>query len=226
MSSIYFLKEIMVINKTTCRLSIIALILALLMAGPVLADIVIPTAFYGTVKINGTDAPAGTLITAKINGVEKGSYTTKEPGKYGSSDPNRGDVLLIQTNKTGDIGKTIEFWINGIKTGQTAIYDSKTQQLNLGTTPTGAPTSNNVPATPAGQVGQATPVSGEKQTPTPEVKTALSDEVAKQTAIAPTPATQAGGNEASQSSGFLPTAGVLGIIAIIILIIIYIIKRK
>lgn len=211
----------MIINKTTWRLSIIALILALLMAGPVLADIVIPTSFYGTVKINGTDAPAGTLITAKINGVEKGSYTTKEAGKYGLSDPNRGDALIVQTDKTGDIGNPIEFWINGIKTGQTAIYDSNTQQLNLDTTPTGAPTSTNVPATSAGQMGQTTPVSGAKQTSTPEVKTALPNEVTNQTAIAPTPTIQADGNETSQRS---PMVGVLGIIAIII--IVYIIKRK
>ena len=35
-----------------------------------------PHSFYGTLKINGADAPTGTVVTAKVGGVASGSYTT------------------------------------------------------------------------------------------------------------------------------------------------------
>jgi hypothetical protein len=42
-----------------------------------------PNQFYGTVTINGTDTPAGTIITAYIDGESRGSVVTTTAGEYG-----------------------------------------------------------------------------------------------------------------------------------------------
>lgn len=214
------------ISKITDRLSIsaiaVSLILTLLLSGHALADIVLPTSFYGTIKTNGTDAPAGTIITAKIDGIEKGSYTTRELGKYGSSDPNQGDVLVVKTDKTSDIGKTIEFWINGIKIDKTAIFNSKNQQLNLVLDMT----QKNPTDASESIAEQLTVTVTPKQTI--KANTALSDDIVKQElAIATTPTGQKDGNETSPSSWFAPMVGILGVLAVIItIIVLYISKRK
>jgi len=43
----------------------------------------LPCEFYGTVTVMGSPAPAGTLITAYVNGTNQGSITVTEPGKFG-----------------------------------------------------------------------------------------------------------------------------------------------
>ena len=77
-----------------------------------------PHTFYGTVKINGDNAPTGTVVTAKVGGVERGSYTTTEVGKYGSL--AEADHLVVQ----GDVdeGATIKFYVNSVDTTQTASF--------------------------------------------------------------------------------------------------------
>ncbi|MCK4721729.1 MAG: hypothetical protein KAT75_00420, partial [Dehalococcoidia bacterium] len=77
-----------------------------------------PYFFYGTVKINGSDAPIGTIVKAKVSGVECGSYTTTEIGKYGSLE--KASYLLVQ----GDIteGATVNFYVNNVDTAQTASF--------------------------------------------------------------------------------------------------------
>ncbi|MCH8346828.1 MAG: hypothetical protein IIC87_07890, partial [Chloroflexi bacterium] len=47
----------------------------------------------GTVKVAGSDAQVGTVITAKVGGVERGSITTTEAGKYGG--PDAADPKLV-----------------------------------------------------------------------------------------------------------------------------------
>ena len=42
-----------------------------------------PTEFYGSVAIDGKPAPAGTNISALIDGVQKGSIKTVVDGFYG-----------------------------------------------------------------------------------------------------------------------------------------------
>ena len=93
-----------------CGLVIMALLLG---ASPALADgPTLPHAFYGTVTINGADATVGTVVSAKVGGVDCGSYTIKLLGHYGNL-PER-DYLFVQ----GDIsnGDTITFHVRGILT--------------------------------------------------------------------------------------------------------------
>ncbi len=101
--------------KGKLRLALGSFIITALLFGasPTLADEpTLPHAFYGTVTINGADATVGTVVSAKIGGVDCGSYTIKLPGHYGNWDEC--DYLIVQ----GDIsnGDTITFYVRGILT--------------------------------------------------------------------------------------------------------------
>ncbi|UCG10269.1 MAG: hypothetical protein JSW30_06070, partial [Dehalococcoidia bacterium] len=102
----------------------------LLPAAALAADTTQPEEFYGNITANGVDAPAGTAIVAKIGGVEKGSFTTTEAGKYGGS--GTFDPRLIVSGEEADRAGTITFWVNGSPTDQTAIYEpGESRELNL-----------------------------------------------------------------------------------------------
>jgi hypothetical protein len=86
----------------------------------------LPHAFYGTVKINGVDAPAYTT-TVKATDREDGTtdkvitgignpITTTEPGRYGSESP-LGTKLVVQGSPDTPIpeGTPIYFFVNGGK---------------------------------------------------------------------------------------------------------------
>jgi len=94
----------------------------LFLATPALAVPPIPHAFYGTVKINIADAAVGTVVSAKINGVNAGSYTIKVAGQYGNVDTR--DYLAVSCDGAND-GDTITFYVtnpNGTATGGTATF--------------------------------------------------------------------------------------------------------
>ncbi len=76
----------------------------------------IPHPFYGTVTIGGSDAPVGTVVTAKVGGVQCGSITTTVAGQYGGS-----GAFDDKLSVTGDIetGATISFFVDGVDTTQT-----------------------------------------------------------------------------------------------------------
>ncbi|KAB3542701.1 MAG: hypothetical protein C5617_008865, partial [ANME-2 cluster archaeon] len=84
----------------------------------------IPEAYYGAVAINGTPAPAGTEIIAMINGTEKGRFTTTTVGIYGGS--GTFDSKLIVAGDEFDVGGTITFWLDGIRTHQNGTYNCGT----------------------------------------------------------------------------------------------------
>ncbi len=89
---------------------------------------VLPHSFYGTVTINGEDAPAGTVVSAVVSS-GNGSITTTTAGQYGG--PGAADAKLIVQGTITD-GATITFYVEGVSTGQTAIYHSgEVTELNL-----------------------------------------------------------------------------------------------
>lgn len=75
----------------------------------------LPHQFYGTVKIRTTEtgtnvnAPVGTVVSAKVDGVEKGRITVNTPGKYGG--PTLAEGKLLVSDVAGQ-GNPIEFYIN------------------------------------------------------------------------------------------------------------------
>ena len=112
------------------RTAIIALLFFILtLAAPVSAQpIAFPHRFYGDVTIGGEAAPLGTVVSAKVNGVESGNVTTWERGKYGWGYPGVPEYdyqyyLLVQGDhiSTND---TIEFFVNGVKADQTSTFQS------------------------------------------------------------------------------------------------------
>src|SRR3989338_244045 len=80
-----------------------------------------PHLFYGTSKINDLDTPVGTVIVAKVNGVEKGRITVAEAGKYGGLSGNQ-NKLLVQGNI--EEGAEIEFYISGVKANEVHSFES------------------------------------------------------------------------------------------------------
>ena len=119
-------------GKIRWLLAPLVILALLLCAVPAHASIpTMPHPFYGTVTIGGSAAPVGTEITAKVAGVECGSYTTTVEGQYGSSDPYQEDSLIVQ----GDIesGAEISFYVDGADTTQTYAFSpgASLTELNL-----------------------------------------------------------------------------------------------
>jgi len=139
-------------------LVILALLLSVI---PAYAIPPVPHAFYGTLTIVGSPAPVGTVVTAKVGGVQYGSITTTVEGQYGSSDP-LGDRLLVAPGE-GDIetGDTIYFYANGSVASQTYAFDpDEVTELNLTVFDTTAPTvSSTSPVADATGVAVETTVS-------------------------------------------------------------------
>jgi hypothetical protein len=83
----------------------------------------LPQAFYGTVLINGANAPGGTVVSAKINEVNAGSYTTTVAGHYGNVATC--DYLAVSCDGAND-GDTITFYVtnaNGTATADTTTFE-------------------------------------------------------------------------------------------------------
>ena len=77
----------------------------------------IPNQFYGTVTINGMDAPVGTNISAYIHGELRGSLETVTTGKYGY------DLNYLRVNGSeSDDDKTITFKIHGALANENATW--------------------------------------------------------------------------------------------------------
>ena len=108
-------------------------LLVTLWATPAYAQPALPHAFYGSVTIDGSPAPAGTEVEARGSGVTTGitdnPTITTAVGIYGTSSPFE-HRLIVQGNI--EEGATITFYVNGYSTGQTAEWHSgETTPLNL-----------------------------------------------------------------------------------------------
>ncbi len=91
-----------------------------------------PESFYGDLTIDGLSAPAGMVVTAFIDGQERGKITTTVSGKYGG--PSGVDKKLIVSGSDADNGKTITFFINAAEADQTATWESgEVLRLDLNT---------------------------------------------------------------------------------------------
>jgi hypothetical protein len=86
----------------------------------------LPSTFYGTVKVDGTNVPAGTVVSAKINGVQYAStivITYLGDTSYSLDIPGD-DFETPGTIEGGVEGDTIDFYIGTNKTTQTATWHS------------------------------------------------------------------------------------------------------
>jgi len=135
--------------------SIIILLLLCTILGviaPVSAVPPLPCSCYGTVLLDGSLAPAGTLIEAKIDWNVKGNTTIQTVGNYGT-DSTFGNVLLISATED-DIRATstptITFWIGTIQAAEEALFTAggKIRQNLTFTSPAGEGT--DADTTPVG----------------------------------------------------------------------------
>lgn len=116
----------------------------------------LPHQFFGTVKFSdGVAVPNGRTIEAKINGSVVGSSVTAN-GNYGYN-PN---LLFALDNDGVHAGKTVEFYVSGVKANETAVFangnssqENLTIPASLPTTPTPSPT----PTSGGGGGGVTTP---------------------------------------------------------------------
>lgn len=117
----------------TVLLCIVILILSSALVLNVMAIPLPPCAFYGYVYVGGQPAQDGLNITAVIQGTTLKWTTETKNGTYGW--PNKGSSLPDgfwipsddpeTSEKDGGVtGNRIEFYIQGIKTSQTATFDS------------------------------------------------------------------------------------------------------
>ncbi|MBI4330991.1 MAG: hypothetical protein HY673_06905 [Chloroflexi bacterium] len=115
----------------------------------------LPHYFYGSLKIDGFDAPAGSKVEARAPGVMTGPFNpivTTGRGAYGDANPSMSvPRLLVQGNIAS--GAIVEFYVNGRRANQTAVWRAgqvEMLSLTVGVSATPAlPTPTPSPVTPA-----------------------------------------------------------------------------
>ncbi|MCQ1538123.1 hypothetical protein FTO68_03835 [Methanocalculus taiwanensis] len=101
----------------------------------------LPAEFYGSVTIDGIGAPPGTVITAKVNFNERGSFTLTRYGFYGDTGI-AGSRLAVQATEEDMVSGSpmVSFWIGNQKADQEIPFESGTsQQLDLTFSGSGEP---------------------------------------------------------------------------------------
>jgi len=120
----------MEIKKRTLVLS--AILMLVLLCNAAMAIPMPPHQFYGNVTIDGKPAPDGTVISARINGVEYINTTTSK-GTYGMDRfiaiPS--DDLDTPETEGGVEGDIIKFYVNGIEAANVSFSSGSTSKLDL-----------------------------------------------------------------------------------------------
>jgi len=127
--------------KRSPGIVLIALLLSLIIPASAAAQEVpqLPASYWGTVRIRSqvggqlVDAPVGTIVSAWVGGVERGSFVTTEPGKYGGPAPYPNLYVGGEADKPYILqGSLVEFYVNGFKADQTALFQNDHPEvLNL-----------------------------------------------------------------------------------------------
>ncbi len=101
----------------------------------------LPAEFYGSVTIDGIGAAPGTVITAKVNFNERGSFTLTEYGVYGETGI-AGSRLVVQATEDdmASGNPLVTFWIGELKADQEVPFESgTTKELDLTVSGSGEP---------------------------------------------------------------------------------------
>jgi len=108
----------------------------------------LPHIFHGKVTFSDGPSPAGLTLIAKIDGVEFGRTTTSD-GKY--------DYLIVTDPENNNNGKTIYFYVDGIKANEDYVYKNEEfTELDLTLTsprPTTTTTTTTIPRRNGGNGG-------------------------------------------------------------------------
>ncbi|MDV2481149.1 hypothetical protein F8E02_03810 [Methanoculleus sp. Wushi-C6] len=148
---------------------ILVLLLLLALAAPASAIPALPAEFSGTVTIDGSPAPAGTAITARIGDRDCGSLTLVAAGAFGGEGIY--DNRLIVNGEDSDAGKTIIFLVGGIAAGSAVYTPGTSTTIALaatgGTAPGGSSGSSSGGSGGSGSGPSTTPSATPSATPTP-----------------------------------------------------------
>jgi len=98
--------------RTKVKLMIVIFTLLITFPSLVFAIPGVPNQFYGYVTINGRPAPDGSIVVAKIDGLEVARTTTKD-GKYGYN-----PIFYVDDPNNDRSGKLVKFYVNGVDTGE------------------------------------------------------------------------------------------------------------
>ncbi|VUT27607.1 MAG: hypothetical protein SYNGOMJ08_00154 [Candidatus Syntrophoarchaeum sp. GoM_oil] len=109
-----------------------------------------PNKFYGDVTLNGTNAPVGTVINAYIDNELRGSVTVATAGKYGDDF----DYLKVDGHEADD-GKTIIFYVNGVRANETAAWHVMVSPMELDLGAAGEPEPTPTATEPGGMLTDA-----------------------------------------------------------------------
>ena len=108
-------------------ITLASLIASLFICLPALAVPQLPSSFYGTVKVNGTNVPDGTSVQALIAGkVYAETLTQTYQGDLVYSLDVTGDDTDTTVQDGGREGDTIQFKIGGVLANQTGVFHSGT----------------------------------------------------------------------------------------------------
>jgi len=101
----------------------LVLLIALISGAAAAGDLppALPHEFYGNVAIDGSPAPAGTIVTAMIGDTGCGSILVTDAGRYGDHDWNLGNRLLV-TGTSEQSGEAITFSAGGVAARETAVF--------------------------------------------------------------------------------------------------------
>jgi hypothetical protein len=134
-----------IFSKGTFVLS--ALFIFIILAGAAAAQPAVPCAFYGSASINGRPVPAGSVITAQIDGISRGSIVISQDGKYGGPLLDDGKLSVFE----GSSGAEIIFYVQTPSMGNRleaaekgSWFSGEVTQLDL--TFTGEETARSEPA--------------------------------------------------------------------------------
>lgn len=91
-----------------------------------------PGEYYGTLTINGVPAPAGTVVSAIVNGTESGRIVTTTAGYYGWDGTGSAPsgilteklIVSLSADEVAGGSPTIYFQINGAAAAQTAVFSN------------------------------------------------------------------------------------------------------
>ena len=124
--------------------------IVLILPAVALAVPAMPHQFYGTVVFSNGSAPDGLLVEAKKVDGESIQSTVTKNGKYGY-DP----TFKVEDNNSVLAGKTIEFYVGGVKANETKTFtNGESTNLNL-TVPASLPTTTTLSPTPSENTGSS-----------------------------------------------------------------------
>ena len=120
---------------------LLALVLVMCLVLPALAVPGLSERFCGTVTVNGSPADAGTVISARIGGVEFGTGTVDSNGRYGNCSTtgcfyvSADDPDTTPLKEGGVEGDTVQFYIGGVLLGGSIVFQNGAiTPLNLSAT--------------------------------------------------------------------------------------------